>query len=81
MLNAVIRPITFERLPSLHNERTCLSEEVANGWTGEALSEAILENVVSVVVEARTIALATNGNHAGATHESTTEHAMRFANL
>jgi len=77
----VVRPITLVRLPSLHNDRFCLSEEVANGWTGEALSEAILENVVSVLVGAGTLALATNGNHASATLARTTEHVMRFAKL
>ena len=81
MLHAVIRPITFERLPSLHNDRTCLSGEVATGSTGVAPSEAILENAVSVLVEGRTYALATNGNNASTTHESTTEHVILLANL
>lgn len=81
MPHAVIRPITFERLPSLHNDRTSLSGEVATGSMGVAPSEATLENAVSVVAEAGTYALATNGNHASTTHESTTEHVILLANL
>jgi len=77
----VIRPITFERLPSLHNDRTCLSGEVATGSTGVAPSEAMLENPVSVLVEARICALATNGNQASTMHQSTTEHVMGLVNL
>ena len=79
MLNAVIRPITLVRLPSLHNDRICLSEEVANGSTGVP-NEAIHERV-SVLVEASAYAVAANGYHASTTHASTTEQVMRLTNL